>query len=44
VAKHFAFDLEIWLVMHESLRTNLRMGAAFDHLHAELAAYAGGRR
>jgi DNA-binding transcriptional LysR family regulator len=43
VPRHFAFDLEIWLVVHESLRTNLRMRAAFDHLHAELAAYAGGR-
>ncbi|MFY9624437.1 MAG: LysR family transcriptional regulator [Rhodoplanes sp.] len=44
VPKHFAFDLEVWLVMHGNLRTSMRMRAAFDHLGAELGAYASGRR
>ena len=34
-----AFSLEMWLVMHESLRTTRRVRLLFDHLAAGLAAY-----
>lgn len=33
-------DLEIWVVMHEDLRTSLRMRLMFDHLAEALQAYA----
>jgi DNA-binding transcriptional LysR family regulator len=43
--RHFAFNLEIWLVMHENLRASPRMRAAFDHLDGALSIYVGrGRR
>jgi DNA-binding transcriptional LysR family regulator len=42
--KHLAFDLEIWLVMHENLRNNPRMRAVFDHLDGQLSFYVGGDR
>jgi DNA-binding transcriptional LysR family regulator len=42
--KQFAFCLEIWLVVHESLRRNPRMRAVFDHLDGELSLYIGGER
>ena len=42
--KHFAFALEIWLVMHENLRTSPRMRAVFDHLGAHLALYVTSER
>jgi len=39
--KQFAFDLEIWLVTHENLRTSPRMRAVFEHLAAALTIYVG---
>lgn len=33
-------ELEIWIVMHEDLRTSLRMRLMFDHLAEQLQAYA----
>jgi len=35
----FAFDLEVWVVMHEDLKTDRRMRLLFDHLVAGLKAY-----
>jgi len=42
--RHFAFGLEIWLVMHGNLRTTPRMRAVFDHLARQLALYVGSER
>jgi DNA-binding transcriptional LysR family regulator len=42
--KHFAFGLEIWLVLHEDLRDNPRMRAVFDHLDGQLSRYVRGER
>jgi DNA-binding transcriptional LysR family regulator len=42
--KHFAFALEIWLVMHENLRGSPRMRAVFDHLDGQLSLYVAGER
>lgn len=42
--KHVAFGLEVWLVMHENLRSNPRMRAVFDHLDKQLSLYVAGRR
>lgn len=36
----FAFRLDIWICMHENLKGSRRMRLMFDHLAAELAAYA----
>ena len=44
LTKHFAFGLEIWLVMHENLRGNPRMRAVFDQLDGQLSLYVGGER
>jgi len=35
----FRMMLDLWLVMHEDLRTSRRVRLLFDHLAAELAAY-----
>ena len=35
----FGFDLEVWVVMHEDLKTDRRMRLLFDHLVAGLKAY-----
>ena len=35
----FAFDLEVWVVMHEDLKTDRRLRLLFDHLVAGLKAY-----
>jgi len=37
----FRFDLEMWLVMHEDLRTSRRVRLLHDHLADALLAYAG---
>jgi hypothetical protein len=42
--RHFAFNLEVWLVMHENLRTSPRMRAVSDHLGSALSSYADGER
>jgi DNA-binding transcriptional LysR family regulator len=34
------FDLEMWLVMHENLRTSRRVRLLYDHLATALSAYA----
>lgn len=36
------FELEIWIVMHEDLKTSRRMRLMFDHLAEEMQAYARG--
>jgi DNA-binding transcriptional LysR family regulator len=36
----FNFELELWVVMHEDLKTSRRMRLMFDHLVAGLADYA----
>lgn len=35
----FSFDLEVWVVMHEDLKTDRRMRLMFDHLVAGLKTY-----
>jgi len=35
----FGFDLEVWVVMHEDLKTDRRMRLLFDHLAAGLRDY-----
>jgi DNA-binding transcriptional LysR family regulator len=35
----FGFDLEVWVVMHEDLKTDRRMRLMFDHLVGALAGY-----
>jgi DNA-binding transcriptional LysR family regulator len=35
----FAFDLEVWVVMHEDLKTDRRLRLLFDHLVAGLKGY-----
>jgi DNA-binding transcriptional LysR family regulator len=35
----FGFDLEVWVVMHEDLKTDRRMRLLFDHLVAGLKDY-----
>ena len=35
------FGLEVWIAMHEDLRTSRRVRLVFDHLAAGMAAYAG---
>jgi DNA-binding transcriptional LysR family regulator len=42
--RQFAFDLEIWLAMHENLRVSPRMRAVFDHLDRQLSIYVAGER
>ncbi|WNG19724.1 LysR family transcriptional regulator [Cystobacter fuscus] len=36
----FAYPLDLWVVMHENLRTSEPMRLVYDHLAAELKAYA----
>ena len=36
------FDLEVWLAMHERLKTSLPLRLLMDHLAAEIGAYARG--
>jgi len=36
------FELEVWLAMHETQKTNRRMRLMFDHLAESLAAVVGG--
>jgi hypothetical protein len=36
-----AFELEIWLAMHEDLKSTRRIRLLFDHLSSALAHYAG---
>ena len=38
------FDMEVWVVMHEDLKASRRMKLMFDHLVAELGAYAATSR
>lgn len=40
IPDQFSFQLDTWIVMHETLRGNPRMRLMFDHLSKELAAYA----
>ncbi len=35
----FAFELDVWICMHETLRGSARMRLMFDHLAKEFAAY-----
>jgi DNA-binding transcriptional LysR family regulator len=37
--RQFVFNLDIWVVMHENLRTSRRLRVTFDHLVAGLSAY-----
>jgi DNA-binding transcriptional LysR family regulator len=41
--RQFAYDMDVWLVMHENLRASPRMRAVFDHLAEGLAAYVAGK-
>jgi DNA-binding transcriptional LysR family regulator len=38
--KEMSFRLETWITMHEDLRGNRRMRLVFDHLAADMTAYA----
>jgi DNA-binding transcriptional LysR family regulator len=41
----FGFELEVWIAMHENLKSNRRMRLMFDHLVTGLSAFvAEGRR
>jgi len=40
LAEDFSYALDLWVVMHEDLRTSQRMRLVYDHLAAELKAYA----
>jgi DNA-binding transcriptional LysR family regulator len=42
VLRDLGFELEMWVVMHEDLKTNRRMRLMFDHLVETLGAYAAG--
>jgi DNA-binding transcriptional LysR family regulator len=45
LANAFNFELEVWIAMHENLKTNRRMRLMFDHLVAGLSAFvAEGRK
>lgn len=44
MADEFSFELPIWICMHETLRGSPRMRLMFDHLAAELSAYAAAGR
>src|SRR5207248_8231507 len=35
----FSFDMEVWVVMHEDLKTDRRMRLMFDHLVSGLKDY-----
>jgi DNA-binding transcriptional LysR family regulator len=39
MADQFGFKLDLWIVMHETLRGSPRMRLMFDHLAKEFAAY-----
>ena len=39
LTSQFGFDMEVWVVMHEDLKTDRRMRLLFDHLVAGLKAY-----
>ena len=39
LADQFRFELEVWVVMHEDLKTDRRMRLMFDHLVAGLKGY-----
>ena len=41
LANAFRFDLEMWVVMHEDLRTSRRVRLLYDHLAEALSPYAG---
>ena len=36
------FDLDVWIAMHEDLKTSRRMRLMFDHLAAEMELYIRG--
>ncbi len=38
--RDFAYALDLWVVMHEDLRTSQRMRLVYDALAKGLAAYA----
>ena len=40
LAGDFTFPLDLWVVMHEDLRTSARMKAVYEHLVTELQAFA----
>lgn len=40
LAEDFAFALDLWVVMHENLRTSEPIRLVYDHLATELKAYA----
>lgn len=33
------FELDVWIAMHEDLKTSRRMRLMFDHLAEEMSAY-----
>ena len=43
LAKVIRFELEMWVVMHEDMRSTPRIRRLFDHLNAELSAFLRGR-
>jgi DNA-binding transcriptional LysR family regulator len=44
LAKAVQFELEVWIAMHEGLRSTHRVRLLFDHLARGLAAYVGANR
>jgi len=44
VPEGFAFDLEVWVAMHEDLRASRRMRLMFDHLAGALSVYVASSR
>jgi len=43
LAKAIRFELEVWVAMHEDMRTTPRVRNVFDHLAAELSVFLRGR-
>ncbi|WP_298257943.1 hypothetical protein [Bradyrhizobium sp.] len=43
LAKVIRFELDMWVVMHEDMRSTTRIKRLFDHLNTELSAFLRGR-
>jgi hypothetical protein len=42
LAKTIRFELEVWIAMHEDIRSTGRVRMLFDHLAAGLSAFVRG--
>jgi hypothetical protein len=44
LARAIRFELEVWVAMHEDMRSTGRVRLLFDHLSAGLSAFVRGAR